>query len=357
MSSLQTLEQILELAKWAPSGDNTQPWRFEIVNEGHVAVHGFDTRTDCVYDIQGHASQIAMGALLENMVISASGHALRTDISYRTDSDEEHPVFDVHFSDDPALHPNPLLPHILNRSVQRRPLSTRLLTMLEKDELSASLGPKFRVLWAEGISKKMAMARILSDAGKLRLTIPEAYQVHRKIIHWGERFSEDRVPDQAIGLDALTLILMRWVMERWKRVEFFNTFLAGTILPRLQLDIIPALACGAHFFILPNEKPSSLLDYVMAGRNVQRFWLTATKLGLQLQPEMSPLIFRKYFISGISVSRRIGADESARKISHALDQLIEDADGKLVFMGRIGAGRAPKARSLRLPLDRLRQFS
>ena len=357
MASLQIMEQILELAKWAPSGDNTQPWRFEILNERHVAVHGFDTRADCVYDLQGHASQIALGALLENIAISASGHALRTDISYRTDSDEEHPVFDVHFSDDPALHPDPLLPHILNRSVQRRPLSTRLLTTPEKDELAASLGPQFQVLWAEGFSKKMAMARILSDAGKLRLTIPEAYQVHRKIIHWGKKFSEDRVPDQAIGLDALTLILMRWVMGSWKRVEFFNTFLAGTILPRLQLDIIPGLACGAHFFIIPGEKPLSLLDYVMAGRNVQRFWLTATKLELQLQPEMSPLIFRKYVISSISVSQHSGADESARKISHAMDQLIEDADGKLVFMGRIGAGLAPTARSLRLPLDRLKQLS
>ena len=28
-----TIYRIIELARWAPSGDNTQPWRFEIIDE------------------------------------------------------------------------------------------------------------------------------------------------------------------------------------------------------------------------------------------------------------------------------------------------------------------------------------
>ena len=31
--SREVLVKILDLARWAPSGDNTQPWRFEIVDE------------------------------------------------------------------------------------------------------------------------------------------------------------------------------------------------------------------------------------------------------------------------------------------------------------------------------------
>ena len=27
------VEQVLDLARWAPSGDNTQPWRFDITGE------------------------------------------------------------------------------------------------------------------------------------------------------------------------------------------------------------------------------------------------------------------------------------------------------------------------------------
>ena len=33
MADRETLTRILELGRWAPSGDNTQPWRFEIVDD------------------------------------------------------------------------------------------------------------------------------------------------------------------------------------------------------------------------------------------------------------------------------------------------------------------------------------
>ena len=50
---MRIIEQILELARWAPSGDNTQPWRFEVLGDDHFVVHGFDTRDWCLYDIDG----------------------------------------------------------------------------------------------------------------------------------------------------------------------------------------------------------------------------------------------------------------------------------------------------------------
>src|SRR5437667_416717 len=61
---MRIVEQILELARWAPSGDNTQPWRFEVLSDDHFVVHGFDTRDWCIYDIDGRPSQLALGALL-----------------------------------------------------------------------------------------------------------------------------------------------------------------------------------------------------------------------------------------------------------------------------------------------------
>lgn len=350
------IEKILDLARWAPSGDNTQPWRFEIIDDRHVIIHGFDTRKDCVYDFRGHGSHLAQGALLESISLAASGHGLKTSIDIRSDSNDEHPLFDVNFTEEPDLHPDPLLPYIRDRSVQRRPYSTRPLIQDEKELLTASVKPLYDVTWLEGLPLKLQMAQLLSHAGKLRLSIPEAYEVHRKIIQWNATFSKDRVPDQAIGLDKMTLRLMHWVMKSWRRVDFFNTFLAGSFVPRIELDIIPAIACAAHFFIIAKNKPDSLMDYIQAGRAMQRFWLTAEKLGLQLQPEMSPLIFRNYDVNGISVSIRKGADLAAKKIAQELDSLAGNSNlGKdIVFMGRIGSGQKPSARSVRIPLERLK---
>lgn len=347
------IEQILDLARWAPSGDNTQPWRFEIADHRHIVVHGFDTRSHCIYDLDGRSSQIAIGALLENIRIAASGQGLRTEIRRRTDAPEENPVFDAYLAADPALAPDPLIPAIPVRSVQRRPLRTQALTAREKEALEAAAGESCSVLWIEGWAAKWKVARLLWKNAKLRLTLPEAYRVHRDIIEWNARFSQDKVPDQAVGLDPLTTRLMRWVMQSWGRVGFFNTYLGGTVLPRVELDLVPALACAGHFLILAREAPKTIDDYIAAGQAMQRFWLTATKLGLQLQPEMTPLIFSRYARTGIEFSLAPRARDAADSIRAQFEAALGPHTGNAVFMGRIGSGPAARARSLRLPLSRL----
>ncbi|MHB8556148.1 MAG: nitroreductase family protein, partial [Candidatus Dormibacteria bacterium] len=72
-----SLGRILDLGRWAPSGDNTQPWRFEIVSDHHLVVHGSDTRHQVVFDLEGHASQLSIGTLLESLAIAASGEGHR----------------------------------------------------------------------------------------------------------------------------------------------------------------------------------------------------------------------------------------------------------------------------------------
>ena len=349
------IEQILDLARWAPSGDNTQPWRFEIIDDHHVVVHGFDTRDHCVYDLDGHPSQIALGALLETISIAATGHGLHAIITRRAEMLETKPTFEVHFVPDQNLKPDPLVPYIPYRSVQRRAMQTRPLSQREKQALEAAIGGKQVILWLEGAAKRWAAARLMFGNAKLRLTLPEAYQVHRGIIQWNARFSEDRVPDQALGLDSMTLRIMHWVMGSWQRVKFFNTFLAGTWAPRIQMDLIPGIACAAHFVIIADHAPESIDDYVSAGRAVQRFWLTATKLGLQLQPEMTPLIFSRYARDGIKFSAVPQMSSQSQKIALQLKGLIgKDNSAFAVFMGRIGSASAPESRSLRLSLARLK---
>src|SRR3954466_7856437 len=97
---LPLIEQILDLARWAPSGDNTQPWRFEVTGTHALTVHGFDTRGHCVYDFEGHPSQISLGALLETLRIAASSYLLRADIKRRRDAPDDKPAFDVRLAAD-----------------------------------------------------------------------------------------------------------------------------------------------------------------------------------------------------------------------------------------------------------------
>ncbi|MBI3366894.1 MAG: nitroreductase family protein [Burkholderiales bacterium] len=347
------LRRVLELARWAPSGDNTQPWRYQVVGSRQLVVHGHDTRDHVVYDLHGRASQLSIGAMLETMAIAAQGESWSTDIQRRVNAPDTQPTFDVRFNDRAGLTPSPLADAILRRAVQRRPLSTRALSAADLQTLQAAVGPEFRLQWLATASERRATARLMFRSARIRLTTPEAYEVHRSVIEWNARHSADKVPDQALGVDAATLKLMRFVMHSWGRVRLFNRFLAGTWVPRLQMDFLPAIACAAHVAIHARSTPQTIDDHVAAGRAVQRFWLQLTRMGLWQQPEMTPLIFAEYVRLGTVFTQQPGKLDEAAAVRRHLTALLGADPQTAVWMGRLGSGSAPLARSVRLPLEQL----
>lgn len=353
-SEIRAIEAILDLARWAPSGDNTQPWHFEIVDDGHAVVHGFDTRDHCVYDLDGRPSQLSIGALIETAAIAASGLGMRMQSVRRPGLPETQPTFDLQFSTDNLVQRDPLHDFITQRSTQRRPFARTPLTATQKAELESSVGAEHTVRWIEGNSPRAAMALLLFRSAWLRLVTPEAYQVHHDVIEWNARYSIDKVPDQSLGVNQAMLNMMRFAMHSWPRVQFFNRFLAGTWLPRIQMDLLPALACGAHFALLARRPPVTIDDNIDAGRAMQRFWLTATRLGLVLQPEMTPLIFARFGRDGRAFSSTPGAMEVAQSVGSRLAKVMGvDTVECGCFVGRIGNAQAPQARSLRKDIKAL----
>jgi nitroreductase len=352
MSSQDTIRKILDLARWAPSGDNTQPWRFELVDSQHFIIHGHDTRGDTVYDLDGRASQLSLGALIETAAIAASGHGLALVAKRREGMPETQPTFDVELTPN-AGDPSPLINAIQMRSVQRRPLSTRRLTANEKRELEAAVGPQHQVLWFEGLSERWQWTKLLWANAGLRLRLPEAFEVHRRVIQWDSRFSPDRIPDQALGVDALTIAMMRQAMTSWERIQFMNKWLAGTIAPRLLMDLLPAMACAAHIAILARQPDEGSNGQIAAGRAVQRFWLTAARLGLQHQPAMTPLIFSRFIRDQRAFTSDPACKIVAQQLASAFDERLAGRSSSAVWLGRIGAGSPAQARSLRRPLSEL----
>ena len=351
--SSRPIEKILDYARWAPSGDNTQPWQFEILSGNSFVIHTRDTRDWCVYDLAGRASQTSVGMLLENIAIATQSEGLEARFTLQDPMADSDPVIDVQLIvGGQSSEQLPLLPYIKTRSVQRRALSTRPLLTGHKQALEDAIGSGYRLIWLEGRQKKWQITRLLLRAAGIRLTIPEVYEVHKKIIQWDAQFSTDRIPDQALGADVVTVKMMKWALQSWSRVQVLNRYFAGTLMPRLQLDLIPAQRCAAHFIIVADKPRAQTSDYLEGGRATQRFWLTATKLGLQLQPEMTPLIFSTYAREGRHFTDSADKLAEADTLRHELDAL---AGGEIdaVFMGRLGFGSAATSRSLRKNIQQL----
>ena len=352
--SRDTLTQILNLARWAPSGDNTQPWRFEIVDDYRLRVHGFDTRDHVLYDFDGHPSHIAHGALVETIRLAASGFALSTHWTIASSGDDRAPVYDVSFTPDPSLARDPLSGCIETRMVQRRPMKITPLTDTQRLALVNAAGEDFRVQFFESTADRMKVAKLLWDSAKIRLTCPEAYPVHKEIIEWRARFSRDRIPEQAVGVDPATARLMEWVMQSWGRVAFFNRYLFGTVAPRIQLDLLPGLCCAAHLLVRPLRAPVLLVDWVQLGIAVQRLWLTATLHGLHLQPQMTPVIFRWYARAGRRFSTEPKLFEQSLVLSTNFERIAHAKQtDNFGFFARVGMSQMPRSRSIRQDLAAL----
>jgi len=91
---------------------------------------------------------------------------------------------------------------------------------------------------------------------------------------------------------------------------------------------------------------------------VQRFWLTATRLGLALQPSVAALAFAHYGREGIPFSEVPSALPRARKLADGFSRMCGEGriqPEKVVFLGRIGCPvTAPRtSRSTRRPLSGL----
>lgn len=354
MTNQNIIEQIIEQARWAPSGDNMQTWRFEIIDDHHFVIHGFDTRDHCVYDLQGHASQLAIGALMESISIAANELLYLADFKLREHTSETTPTIDVHLSPSQNIKPDPLFAFLPKRTVQRRMLNLKPLTQVQRQALMQSVEKSYTIKWIENLPNRWQAAWLMAKNAKLRLTLPEAYPTHSTIIEWDTQFSDDKIPDRAVGLDPIATKLMHWALKSWARVDFLNTYCFGTILPRIELDFLPGLFCAAHFALIAHNKPETLDDYLQAGRAIQRFWLTAAQLGLQLQPEMTPLIFSGYVRNNVPFTTVNKLNDLACQLEKDLSSLFGEQDSQqAVFLGRLGHGKPAKSRSLRLSVKEL----
>ncbi|MEC5387234.1 molybdopterin biosynthesis protein MoeY [Uliginosibacterium sp. H3] len=350
----ETLLKVLDLARWAPSGDNTQPWRFELLADDHLVVIGHDTRDHVLYDFHGHASHIAHGALLETIRLAATRFGLVARWQRRPTEEGLELVFDVRFEPSDSLREDPLVACIESRSVQRRAVQTRAIRTEHRRALEAGMPEGWQLCFHEGFAERVSLAGVLFRNAGIRLRTPEAYPVHASIIDWRQRYSEDRIPEQAVGTDRMTGLLMRWVMGSWQRVRFFNRYLLGTWLPRIQLDLVPALRCAAHIMIVAPSRPSTPDDFVQAGAVLQSLWLRCEQQGIRLQPAMTPLIFSWYVQIAEPFTHDARSWREAKEMSEGLKRRWgSDRLGRTVFWARIGYGAPAQARSLRKALASL----
>lgn len=347
------LSCILDQARWAPSGDNEQPWQFEVTSETSLTVHFLKNHTANIYDYDGRPSLTSLGCLTENLRLAGCqfGWTMHWHYEPHTQGGLLHVDFDIS-AQQPA---DSLYDFIQTRSVDRRPYRMLTLTNAQKRALEQAVGDEFKIYWLENTSARWQASCLNASATQIRLGLPETIEQHRRILDWDNDYSIDGIPIKAVGISTVTQHIMRWVMNKQKRAKFILGTLPGSTWgAQLEMDFIPGMQCAAHFFMVRNipERQNDSTASIRAGIALQRYWLTATKMGLALQPSIATLGFSYYGRHQIPFSQNISALPRAQKLGLRFDRQCKNvgtSSDQVVFMGRIGTPIAEqiKSRSIR----------
>ena len=346
MLTRQDFEKIIGYGIYAPSGDNSQPWRFEAhESTGEIHLYNIPGKDNPVLNVGQRGSYIAHGALIENMLIAASHLGFKADLQIFPKGLADLTAI-IKFSEAEPKN-DQLFPYIQERTTNRRPYKNIPLTEAEKEVLTAAClsFSDCELKLIEGQENLKMTSKAMSVAEKVFL---ETKELHKLLFH-SVFFDPERNKKGESGLYIKTLELplpaqlIFKIINQWPIMKFFNLFGFSRLISKINASIYAASA--SHGAIIAEDRDE---NFINAGRAFQRVWLEASRLGLALQP-VTGVIFLAQRLEKMPDSL----------LSEENTELVRQAAQKIAFIFglrgnqvaamtfRIGRADSPSARSKR----------
>jgi nitroreductase len=352
--SAEQVVGLVSAAILAPSGGNCQPWRFVWSAEGRLrCVHDVG-RSASFLDFEHRAAYMALGAAVENVAIAAAAMGLEAEVTPFPGPDREH-VCDVAFSPRRGGAGHRLAPFIAARATNRRLGPRRALGERDLAALREALeDPATELQALTEPSALDEMGRILGAGDRFRFFDERLYREMMAEMRWNPRQAEETRD----GVDIATLELgdvdeagLR-LLSSWPAVRFLRSLGMGGALEDLSRHAVDSASALA----IVTCRGTSPLDYFRGGRAVQRVWLTATSLGLAVQPMSSlPYLFARLEEGTGFEPRQRDVLRGLRERYARLFRVGAGAGELLLF--RLARAEAPTVRSLRRPLEAVLSFA
>ncbi|MCA0370283.1 MAG: ThiF family adenylyltransferase [Proteobacteria bacterium] len=344
---LPELREVLDLARWAPSGDNMQPFTVKIVSQDvvHVEVHKMEVYFQKY--LKEDLSALSFGVYFETLRQAATLYGY--DAKWK--ETKEPLTFEVSFKKKKVMVVEESAPYIRARYTDRRPYKTTPLRQDQIDTLTGqTLGQGYRLVYREEEESRLNFARHEMKALGMILSEPSSAENMAQHISFDNLFSLDKMPIESLGFSLLTRPFVKFFMKRPALMAMFSKL--NLSLPVLyEYSYLPHKNCAGHFAIVrdgKNEAASEAARTIEDGQMIQRFWLKAASMGIALQPAyLQTAIAKSDGTCSVEENEKVYHQEKAIKgfVTSFLDQDPEH----LVFMGRIGTPRDRKvyARSTR----------
>lgn len=347
----EAIKKILEIAIHAPSGENCQPWRFEVSGD-RVRIFNLPERDNSLYNWGQRASFVAHGALIENITIAAVYFGYRASARLFPDPQDQNFIAIVELEKLSSPVVDPLFSFIDKRITNRKPYQDVPISPKEREEiLSASAeikGPE--LLLVESKEKIKALARAAAANEEVLFGNKLMHHFFFSHINW----TEDEEKQKRIGfytkeleLDPKQLGAFK-IFRHWPALKIMNIIGVNKSIAKENAKVYEAAsAMGA--VVTNSDSPR---DFITAGRMLERVWLKITGLGLSFQP-LTGILFLKL---GLKNGGMDALSQKHIQLVENMYQVMQESFGvdqykTIAMMFRIGKADAPSARSLRLPLE------
>lgn len=322
----ETIKKIIEAAINAPSGSNSQPWRFEVENN-IINIFILPERDHPILNYRNRGTLIAGGAMVENILISSAEFGYNPTVEMFPDKSNQNFIAKIKL-DNSNIEKDLLFPSIALRSTNRKPFKKDLIDSDKKAELLSVVNKwSDNVKLLDGDDNLKQLGEALSKNEIVMLENKPLHKLFFDEIVWTDKDQEQKKS----GLYLKTMELKPpqqkalKLFKYWPLINLFNKLgLAKSIAKENAGSYASASLMGA---ILVDDRDE---DFAEAGRIMERLWLKATQMGLGF-----------HILTGIPfLHQRIAAGQT-EGFSDKHINLVKDAYQKIKSIYKITDDKIP----------------
>lgn len=272
---------LVEAAIRAPSGDNCQPWHFRF-NRDRVQIDILADRAQSAFDFRHRATFISVGAVLENIRVQAACMGLAVTVSYPSDASVPVTCASLRWGAPADERCHTRLAALRNRTVNRRPFLPLRIAAEKQRTWTAEPIPGTEVTIIEDRREIARWARLIYLGDRIRWTHPTLHaELFAKMLFSRAEAERKRagLEIDRLGAGPIAAQIMR-LLRPWERMERFSRY--G--VDRMLASQTQALASCAGALVLVTIRDNEAAQWIRAGEQVQRLWITAHQQGLCVQP-------------------------------------------------------------------------
>lgn len=342
------LTYILQAGIQAPSGDNVQPWKFKLTENG-IDVYLDRNADSSFFNVNQIASIISCGAVIENMKIAATLFGLETDIRILPQGSNCDLMASVTFKPADA-ESDPLSPFIWERCTNRKFFSKQAPPEEDMGKIreTVSLIPGASLHMITDVNRLKLLADMVYRADRIRTEHRALHEHLNRMIRFTVEDAEEKrdgFPLKNLEAGLLGEIFLK-ATKSWLVMNAANFLRIGRLVAvNAKMGVMNSAGAG-----LLTVEGTEVESFLAGGRALERLWLTFNRLGISFQPMASVNLFwMRWFLEG-KLDFQPGHRSLLEKVWQTYKDLFPAIDFNTeghVMLFRFGYGKPIKQRTIR----------